>query len=790
MKVFYGVRVVGMAPCDARGGSAGRGTVLELHARAAVRALPMFGSLIALAHGSEFGDATWATVAASERKQGADGAILRLFVELSSDLNADASDASLLALLLRRSGQLTLVQSPTFYRAYGPALEVLQSLEEERMPFLQEVVLGEEGPAISLTGRTVDYSLVFSPAEPSSTEEEDEDEDEPMAEDTVMDAPTFCSVLDRLSRAPPSADGTLAWGARRTTLDPSQCAALLDILTRRVAVIQGPPGTGKTFTAVRAVQLLASLSPPLDQREKLTAGLVLALDDFLLGCLRIWPNGVARIGGQPKAGSPLEHRHVHALMRTAGGADPEMASTRRGAEELSERVQAAATALSERRYFSAETMLAAPGKHLASLVLNDATKTPKEVAQARSELQAGDRGTLLKHAAHTLRAWMPSTAECATFCPKPVAPDRALGGGGQGGGAGEEEQDDVQRDRRAYVSFDRTTVELGKAPGAHARAVLELRSPLGEVEAADLLATEDLWSLRKGETRAYILAVEKLRREEVRQQGTLLRNFKVVGMTISGAAIHRDVLEELRPSCVLVEEAAETLEPLLLAALGPWVQRLILIGDHKQLPPAVEDHLLSRHHFFDTSLMERFIANRLPHVVLAAQARMMPEFAALLTSVYPTLRTSARVAVENRASPQPGCAASMFYWDTCGTCGEASNDGASIMNEGEACAVVALAVHLIRSGVAPERITILAPYAAQVERVKRILAREVPKVSQLGWPSEHMHGKVAAAQAAALEERRDSGRALPADQQLCLAIAETFLKLGRIPPAAHLLQRA
>lgn len=49
---------------------------------------------------------------------------------------------------------------------------------------------------------------------------------------------------------------------------------------------------------------------------------------------------------------------------------------------------------------------------------------------------------------------------------------------------------------------------------------------------------------------------------------------------------------------------------------------------------------------------------------------------------------------------------------------------------------------------------------------------------------------MAAAQAAALEERRDSGRALPADQQLCLAIAETFLKLGRIPPAAHLLQRA
>ena len=59
MQVFYSVRVVGMAPCDARGGSAGRGTVLELHAaRNAARALPMFGSLVALAHGSQFSDAT------------------------------------------------------------------------------------------------------------------------------------------------------------------------------------------------------------------------------------------------------------------------------------------------------------------------------------------------------------------------------------------------------------------------------------------------------------------------------------------------------------------------------------------------------------------------------------------------------------------------------------------------------------------------------------------------------------------------------------------------------------
>ncbi|KAJ1488913.1 AAA domain-containing protein, partial [Baffinella frigidus] len=169
---------------------------------------------------------------------------------------------------------------------------------------------------------------------------------------------------------------------------------------------------------------------------------------------------------------------------------------------------------------------------------------------------------------------------------------------------------------------------------------------------------------------------------------------------------------------------------------------------------------------------------------------MMPEFAALLTSVYPALRTSARVAAEHRVSPPPGCATSMFFWDTGKACGEASSEGGSTENPGEACAVVAIAVHLIRSGVAPDHITVLAPYALQVARITRLLALEVPKVAESGWPSEQRHGKAADLQAGALMDRHAAGRALPNDPQLCLATAETLLKLGRTPPTARLLKHA
>jgi hypothetical protein len=49
-----------------------------------------------------------------------------------------------------------------------------------------------------------------------------------------------------------------------------------------------------------------------------------------------------------------------------------------------------------------------------------------------------------------------------------------------------------------------------------------------------------------------------------------VRSMKVVGLTITGAAISRDILQKLAPRTVLIEEAAEVLEPLLITALGNW----------------------------------------------------------------------------------------------------------------------------------------------------------------------------------------------------------------------------
>ena len=81
---------------------------------------------------------------------------------------------------------------------------------------------------------------------------------------------------------------------------------------------------------------------------------------------------------------------------------------------------------------------------------------------------------------------------------------------------------------------------------------------------------EDLAELREltGE-------LQKLRRYE---DAAIVRKAEVVGVTVTGAAKHRALLELARPSVVVVEEAAEILEADLVAALPSSCTLLVMIG--------------------------------------------------------------------------------------------------------------------------------------------------------------------------------------------------------------------
>lgn len=171
----------------------------------------------------------------------------------------------------------------------------------------------------------------------------------------------------------------------------------------------------------------------------------------------------------------------------------------------------------------------------------------------------------------------------------------------------------------------------------------------------------------------------------------------------------------MKPEVILVEEAAEVLEPQLVALMGNWAKHLIMIGDHKQLRPAVENYKLARNYHLDLSMMERLINNGLPYATLTMQNRMRPEFADLLLDIYPKLQSNlARVELNK---PANCIGRSMYFW----THQEPELNECSFVNKSEAERALRLALFLIDQGYRPCQITILSPYLGQVRLIRQLV---------------------------------------------------------------------
>lgn len=113
----------------------------------------------------------------------------------------------------------------------------------------------------------------------------------------------------------------------------------------------------------------------------------------------------------------------------------------------------------------------------------------------------------------------------------------------------------------------------------------------------------------------------------------VLRSKRVIGCTTTAAAMYQSIIKAAEPDVVLVEEAGEILEAHVIAALGPSVKQLCLIGDHKQLRPKVNNYKLTveRGHGYDlnVSLFERLIRQGHSYTALQQQHRSHPDISHL-----------------------------------------------------------------------------------------------------------------------------------------------------------------
>ncbi|KAL7934607.1 P-loop containing nucleoside triphosphate hydrolase protein [Trichoderma chlorosporum] len=123
----------------------------------------------------------------------------------------------------------------------------------------------------------------------------------------------------------------------------------------------------------------------------------------------------------------------------------------------------------------------------------------------------------------------------------------------------------------------------------------------------------------------------------------VVKNRRIIGCTTTGAAMYQSIIRAASPDIVLVEEAGEILEAHIISSLNPSVKQLILIGDHKQLRPKVNNYNLTveKGEGFDlnVSLFERLIRQGHEFAILQEQHRSHPDisqFARLLA--YPELK--------------------------------------------------------------------------------------------------------------------------------------------------------
>eukprot|EP00052_Salpingoeca_macrocollata_P028388 m.274677 g.274677 ORF g.274677 m.274677 type:complete len:966 (+) comp22858_c1_seq4:1359-4256(+) len=193
----------------------------------------------------------------------------------------------------------------------------------------------------------------------------------------------------------------------------------------------------------------------------------------------------------------------------------------------------------------------------------------------------------------------------------------------------------------------------------------------------------------------------------------------VVGFTITGACINNDVLQQLQPEVIIVEEAAEITEPQLMACLHGTLKHLILIGDHQQLPPKVESYELEKNHNLAISLMQRLINNKLEFATLQKQNRMHPNLSRYLLDIYPGLqdnliRTGGILPVHYVGPGHQETPSLAFWWHV----KKPERKDRGYTNPAELERAVALCIFLISKGEPASSITILAGYKAQVRLLR------------------------------------------------------------------------
>ena len=547
-------------------------------------------------------------------------------------------------------------------------------------------------------------------------------------------------------------------------LDSSQYNALNTALTQEFALIQGPPGTGKTFLGLKIAEvLLENCQDVLAIHQKPMMVVCYtnhALDQFLEGIHKFAPGGILRIGGRCKS-EILENCKLHIVRKkcmelklvgndfrhAAGALHAEMKETEDEIEECTAIVEQ----LNKRILYTGHLSevisdrheeqfmrMPVPSKYAIMEWLGHGLTMPFRQPAENEQVQDNvDEFINAEEEVEVINMMRQLDIEDANYDQKTAANRkarvklRALNHLGV-------ESEDVDDTFNAAGGWQITANEKKQRKKDLRRRLTNVNAMTEEearaVNDITRLPIDERWRLyhfwlkqfrRRLRERTQRMATEyhnaAQRLQEIHRHTDLevMRRMKVVGMTTTGAARYQNIIQQLAPPIVIIEEAAEVLEAHVVTALNPDCKHLILIGDHKQLRPSPTVYELAYKYHLDLSLFERMINNGLDCVTLSTQHRMRPEISLLIKPIYPELKN--HESVLNYPAIR-GVKHNLFLIDH--QQNEDHNEElVSKMNRHEAKYISRLCSYLLQQGYEPEQITVLTPYSGQMFLIRKEMPR-------------------------------------------------------------------
>ena len=222
---------------------------------------------------------------------------------------------------------------------------------------------------------------------------------------------------------------------------------------------------------------------------------------------------------------------------------------------------------------------------------------------------------------------------------------------------------------------------------------------------------------------------KEIRRIENQIRDDILDKTQIVCCTCIGSG--NEILDGRRFSQVLIDEATQATEPASLVPLIRGARQIVLVGDHKQLPPTVlsfraEEKGLKR------SLFERLVDLGIEPFLLTKQYRMHPSI-----SKFPNKQFYSSKLIDGvNASSRPAPAGLLWPdWDNPVAFipiegGElVSPDGTSRENPVEVSWVLKITEDLLEAGELTKKdIGIITPYAGQVRAIRNSMDEKLDDV--------------------------------------------------------------